>query len=270
MEPEDRREGSLEPSATSQQEQRSPGGSPQEKRYRSRSSSPRKDDDKDGMVDTLYVSGLSSRTREADLETRFAKYGKVLSCKIITDPRTGDSRGFSFIKIENLDQHAEEIIYNINNTEVDGRLITVEKARRAEARPSTPGRYLGRSRTYGHPSSRSGYYGDRSYYGGEREYYGYGRTPYGDRYGGGGGGGYSGRSSYRDAPYARRRERSPSYYHYPSSRRSHSPSYDHKSYYYPRDKSPSSSMPSHYHGERRERSPYYNENANSSHSPSFR
>jgi len=75
---------------------------------------------------TLYISGLSSRTRESELETHFAKYGKVISCSLITDPRTGESRGFGFIQMDSVEQAAESI-YHLDRMELDGRIITVEQ-----------------------------------------------------------------------------------------------------------------------------------------------
>jgi len=76
--------------------------------------------------DTLYISGLSSRTRQSDLEARISKYGKIITCNLITDPRTGESRGFGFIRMET-EQQATEAQFAVNRTELDGRIVTVEK-----------------------------------------------------------------------------------------------------------------------------------------------
>jgi transformer-2 protein len=162
----------------------------------------------------LHVRGLSSRTREDDVRDRFAKYGKILSCKLITDPRTRESRGFAFVTFETAEQ-SEDAMYHMDRTEIDGRQLVVEKAKRGRSRSPTPGKYLGKARPPRDvgPDYRSsnyyGYYGARGYYGG-----------------GGGGGGYGGPDrSYRNGG----RRSSPYSY---SGRRS--PYYDRRSPYYDR------------------------------------
>jgi len=122
---------------------------------------------------TLYVSGLSSRTRESELEHKFSKYGNVVSCRLVYDRRTMESRGYGFISMEAV-QQADEVIHYLNNTELNGRIVTVEKALRARPRTPTPGRYLGKDR-----ATRERYYGFSGYSGG-----------------GGGGGGYGGPRGY--------------------------------------------------------------------------
>jgi len=121
---------------------------------------------------TLYVSGLSSRTRESELEHKFSKYGNVVSCRLVYDRRTMESRGYGFISMEAV-QQADEVIHYLNNTELNGRIVTVEKALRARPRTPTPGRYLGKDR-----ATRERYYGFSGYSGG------------------GGGGGYGGPRGY--------------------------------------------------------------------------
>jgi transformer-2 protein len=58
------------------------------------------------------------------------------------DPHTRESRGFGFIRMQNPDD-AERAIAGISGTEVDGRVVTVEKAKRSRPRTPTPGRYYG-------------------------------------------------------------------------------------------------------------------------------
>jgi len=169
-----------------------------------------------GSSINLYVNGLSARTTEEDLKGLFSKYGKITSSKLIRDPRSGACRGFGFIRMDT-DEEANQAIRGIDNTEFDGRRITVEKARRAKSRSPTPGRYLGRASRDGGPPRGYGY---GSYY----------PSYPGSYYGGGGGGGrapsyYGGGGGYRYSPYRdreRRRSRSPYY----ENRRSRSPYYE--------------------------------------------
>jgi transformer-2 protein len=58
------------------------------------------------------------------------------------DPHTRESRGFGFIRMQNSDD-AERAIAGISGSEVDGRVVTVEKAKRSRPRTPTPGRYYG-------------------------------------------------------------------------------------------------------------------------------
>jgi len=76
----------------------------------------------------LYVAGLSIRTSATELERKFAKYGKVIECHLVTDPRTKDSRGFGFVTMETVEA-AEDAIRGMNRAEIDGRHVSVEKVR---------------------------------------------------------------------------------------------------------------------------------------------
>ncbi|XP_053206808.1 SAFB-like transcription modulator [Panonychus citri] len=88
----------------------------------------------------VWVSGLSSSTRAAALQTLFKKYGKVLSAKIITNPRIPGSRAHGFITLENAEQ-AEKCIQNLNKTELDGKTIFVSKNRPSESSSSSSSRH---------------------------------------------------------------------------------------------------------------------------------
>ncbi|XP_042404794.1 serine/arginine-rich splicing factor SR45a-like [Zingiber officinale] len=75
---------------------------------------------------TLYVTGLSSRVTEKDLEMHFSKEGKVVECYLIVEPRTRASRGFAFVTMNNVEDVERCIIY-LNNSVMEGRYISVEK-----------------------------------------------------------------------------------------------------------------------------------------------
>nr|XP_024359303.1 serine/arginine-rich splicing factor SR45a-like isoform X2 [Physcomitrium patens] len=90
----------------------------------------------------LYVTGLSTRVNEKDLLEHFSQEGKVLECRLVLDPRTRESRGFGFVTMEHLED-AERCIKYLNRSTLEGRIITVEKAKRKRARTPTPGEYLG-------------------------------------------------------------------------------------------------------------------------------
>jgi len=99
----------------------------------------------DNRGNNLYIAGLSIRTTERELERKFEKYGKVLDCRLVLDPRTKESRGFGFVTMETSEQ-ATDAVRGLDRAEVDGRVISVEKAKRNRPRTPTPGQYLGNDR----------------------------------------------------------------------------------------------------------------------------
>eukprot|EP01117_Protostelium_nocturnum_P001572 TRINITY_DN118_c0_g1_i6.p2 TRINITY_DN118_c0_g1~~TRINITY_DN118_c0_g1_i6.p2 ORF type:complete len:135 (-),score=43.45 TRINITY_DN118_c0_g1_i6:712-1116(-) len=75
---------------------------------------------------TLYVAGLSISINERDVEDKFAKYGKIVSCRLMKDPRSGESRGIAFIRFDT-PAEASEALRHLDRTEFDGQQISVEK-----------------------------------------------------------------------------------------------------------------------------------------------
>eukprot|EP01018_Ginkgo_biloba_P016282 Gb_37565 [translate_table: standard] len=83
-------------------------------------------DDVNNPGNNLYVTGLSARVVEKDLEAHFSKEGKVIDCRIVVDPRTRESRGFGFVTMDTLED-AERCLKYLNRSTLEGRIITVEK-----------------------------------------------------------------------------------------------------------------------------------------------
>ncbi|KAH7911616.1 hypothetical protein BJ138DRAFT_896299 [Hygrophoropsis aurantiaca] len=146
----------------------------------------------------LHVSSLSHRVDTRDLEQAFAKIGRVKKASVMYDPHTRESRGFGFVTMETAEE-ADAAITALNATDLMGKTMAVEKARRGRARTPTPGRYYG-------PPKRSDNerpYDPRPYDSRYSRDYDDRRPPrgrYDDHRGGGGGGGgrdYD-RGGYRD------------------------------------------------------------------------
>ncbi|RUS28856.1 hypothetical protein BC938DRAFT_481354, partial [Jimgerdemannia flammicorona] len=111
----------------------------------------------------LFVNGLSIKTTNADLEEFFSKYGKVEKAEIMYDPHSRDSRGFAFIRMDT-NEDAVRAIEGASGSELNGRAMSVEKAKRGRPRTPTPGRYYGppkRRGEEGSPPKSSG--GSRRY-----------------------------------------------------------------------------------------------------------
>jgi len=127
------------------------GGYRRNSRSRSPGAPPPRNDDRQSRGDgpggnnpgnNLHVSGLSSRVDNRDLEAAFAKYGKVAKAAVMYDPHTRESRGFGFVTMESA-ADADACIAALNGTDLKGRSLSIEKARRGRARTPTPGRYFG-------------------------------------------------------------------------------------------------------------------------------
>ncbi|KJZ75655.1 hypothetical protein HIM_04812 [Hirsutella minnesotensis 3608] len=107
-------------------------------------SSGHKDDD-DGAINpgsNLFVTGIHPRLSEAEVAKMFEKYGDVEKCQIMRDPHTKESRGFGFVKMVTSDQ-AEAAKEGLQGEQIEGRTLSIEKARRARPRTPTPGKYFG-------------------------------------------------------------------------------------------------------------------------------
>jgi RNA recognition motif-containing protein len=76
----------------------------------------------------LYVGNLSYDVDNAALEALFATYGTVKSAEVIHDRDTGRSKGFGFVEMAD-DNAAQEAIRGLNDTQQNGRPITVNEAR---------------------------------------------------------------------------------------------------------------------------------------------
>jgi RNA recognition motif-containing protein len=75
----------------------------------------------------IYVSNLSFQVTDEQLRSLFDKFGEVTSAKVITDRESGRSRGFAFVEMA--DKAGEEAMKELDGTHLDGRTISVSKAR---------------------------------------------------------------------------------------------------------------------------------------------
>eukprot|EP00253_Pinus_taeda_P000165 PITA_00165 len=77
---------------------------------------------------SLLVLNITFRTTADDLYPLFDRYGKVVDIFIPRDRRTGDSRGFAFVRYKYADE-AEKAIERLDGRNVDGRDIVVQFAK---------------------------------------------------------------------------------------------------------------------------------------------
>lgn len=90
----------------------------------------------------LFVTGIHPRLSESEVSRLFEKYGDVEGCSIMKDPHTQESRGFGFVKMVTAEQ-ADAAKEGLQGENIEGRTLSIEKARRARPRTPTPGKYFG-------------------------------------------------------------------------------------------------------------------------------
>jgi RNA recognition motif-containing protein len=83
------------------------------------------------MSKKLYVGNLPYQTREDALGSLFQEFGSVESVRVITDRQTGRSKGFGFVEMSTEEQ-AQTAIQKLNQSEFEGRKITVSVAQDKE------------------------------------------------------------------------------------------------------------------------------------------
>ena len=99
----------------------------------------------DGAINpgsNLFVTGIHPRLTEGEVTRLFEKYGDVEKCQIMLDPHTKESRGFGFVKMVTAEQ-ADAAKEGLQGDVIEGRTLSIEKARRARPRTPTPGKYFG-------------------------------------------------------------------------------------------------------------------------------
>ncbi|KAJ6750704.1 hypothetical protein OIU85_001262 [Salix viminalis] len=74
-----------------------------------------------------------------ELEKHFAAEGTVIDVHLVVDPLTRESRGFGFVTMSTV-KEADRCIKYLDRSVLEGRVITVEKAKRRRGRTPTPGR----------------------------------------------------------------------------------------------------------------------------------
>jgi peptidyl-prolyl cis-trans isomerase-like 4 len=73
----------------------------------------------------LFVCKLNSITRSEDLELIFSRFGTILSCEVIKDPKTGDSLQYAFIEFDQ-QEDAERAYFKMDAVLIDDRRIHVD------------------------------------------------------------------------------------------------------------------------------------------------
>jgi RNA recognition motif-containing protein len=79
----------------------------------------------------LFVGSLPWAVNDEGLKAAFSPYGNVVSATVVTDRRSGRSKGFGFVEFEN-DSEAKAALEALNGSELNGRNIVVNEAKPRE------------------------------------------------------------------------------------------------------------------------------------------
>ncbi|MBU0532038.1 RNA-binding protein [Candidatus Micrarchaeota archaeon] len=80
------------------------------------------------MEKKLYIGNLAYSVTNEQLKELFAGCGDVTDAQVITDRRTGRSKGFGFVTFAD-EAGAEKAVNEMNGKDVEGRQLRVSEAR---------------------------------------------------------------------------------------------------------------------------------------------
>jgi len=85
----------------------------------------------------LLVRNLARSTTETELKELFEAFGRVQSCNLVMDQKTGTSKGFGFVEMPKPGE-AKAAMKNLNGSDLAGNKIRVKKAEDKPANPRDP------------------------------------------------------------------------------------------------------------------------------------
>ncbi|VDL81754.1 unnamed protein product [Nippostrongylus brasiliensis] len=94
---------------------------------------PSEDKDKDIASRSIWVRGLTSATKAADLKVLCTKYGKVVRAKIFTSKKQSTSACYGYVTMAD-SASADKAAAAMHKTQIKGRTISVEKVEMFELR----------------------------------------------------------------------------------------------------------------------------------------
>jgi len=85
------------------------------------------------MARKLFVGNLPYQATEQEIRELFSQAGSVESVKIITDIRSGQSRGFGFVEMSSAEE-AQKAVTLLHGHLFKDRTLTVSEAREQQKR----------------------------------------------------------------------------------------------------------------------------------------
>jgi cold-inducible RNA-binding protein len=80
------------------------------------------------MAKKLYIGNLGPKADKASLEALFSIFGTVEKAYIVTDPKTGQSKGYGFVIMAD-DAQAKAAIAALDKKDVGGFTVKVNEAK---------------------------------------------------------------------------------------------------------------------------------------------
>ena len=90
------------------------------------------------MSTSIFVGNLPYSASEEQLQHLFGAYGTVERVNLIMDRETGRLKGFGFVEMLS---GAQVAMSSLNQSELDGRTLTVNPAKPREERPRRSNRW---------------------------------------------------------------------------------------------------------------------------------
>jgi RNA recognition motif-containing protein len=75
----------------------------------------------------LYIGNLPYRVTQADLHAEFSHYGRIAETRVVTDRRSGRSKGYGFVTFK--DARDANKALAAHGQQLDGRSLVVHMAR---------------------------------------------------------------------------------------------------------------------------------------------
>ncbi len=75
----------------------------------------------------ILIRNIDRSLSQEQITELFRKHGKVTSCTLVMDPRTGQSKGFGFAEMPNMDE-ASKAISQLNGLKVRSSALRVKRA----------------------------------------------------------------------------------------------------------------------------------------------
>ncbi|KAJ0180845.1 hypothetical protein K1T71_002930 [Dendrolimus kikuchii] len=91
---------------------------------------------------TIFIGRLNPRTTQDTIQTEFAKYGKILHCRLVRDIVTGKSKQYAFMEFQNVGS-MDKALREMHKEYIDGSEIIVEREAERSMRGWKPRRLGG-------------------------------------------------------------------------------------------------------------------------------
>ena len=75
----------------------------------------------------ILIRNIARSLSQEQITDLFRKHGKVTSCTLVMDPKTGQSKGFGFAEMPNMDE-STKAISQLNGLKVGSSALRVKRA----------------------------------------------------------------------------------------------------------------------------------------------